>query len=131
MLKTNSKKAIEGIRAYIINHYQPDGYEFEETSDFGCIARNIMLCFYHEKVTNDRRRMAYQDLFIEWMDGMPTIINAEYIWPTPVADIIGPILEETEAERSKYTEREAELLMSKLIYRELTKMVSVWDLKIA
>ena len=131
MIKTNSKKAIENIRAYIVKNYQPDGHEFEETNDFGCIARNIMICFYHEKVTNDRRCMNYQDLFIEWMDGMPTILRADYIWPEPAADILGPILEETESERSKYSEREAELLMSKLIYRELTKMVSVWDLKIA
>lgn len=132
MLKTNSKKAIENIRKYIIDNF--NGYEDKESeqlkmdvesdseSNFPTLARYILDKFYWEKVHyNARNNMSNFQLFEEWAQGLPSVISCDYYYfPTAVNDL-GDILEETDEERNKYTETQAENLLTKLIYRELSK----------
>ena len=100
----------------------------EETEDLHTIAHNVISCFLQEKAKNDKRHITYQDLFLEWMAGLPSIIHAEYILHASAIDILGDILQQTEQERQKYTEQQAEDLMSTLIWRELLKASPVWNL---
>lgn len=124
MLKTNSKQAITNIKFYIVDHFEPCGYDFMgEESCFKDVAQYIYKCFIDEKVKHDKRRMSELDLFFDWCQGLPSILDTCYYYNRSAVDDLAVILEETEAEKSKYTETQAEQLLTHLIYRELKKAV--------
>ena len=126
MIKSNSLQARKGIREYIRENYCPDGYdEYEETESLKKIAENILNCFYDEKVKLDTRRMIFEDLFLEWMAGLPTILHADYFL-TSAKDVLGEILDETEEERDRFTETQAEEMLTRLIWGELLRLAPVW-----
>ena len=124
MLKTNSKKAVENIRLYIINHFDSCGYDFnEDTNNFKDVATFIYKCFIDEKVKHDKRRMSEQSLFFEWCSGLPSILDTCYYYNRSAIDDLGEILEETETEKARFTEQQAEERLTYLIYREIKKVV--------
>lgn len=118
-LRTNSKKARENVRTYILNHIDLGSYNIViNTKDFAQAAHGIIDIFREEKsgyLTN------YNDfpIFLDWTQGLPTALDCCYWYNRSAVDDLGAILEETEAEKAKYTEEEAGLLLTKLIYREL------------
>ena len=85
------------------------------------MAQNIIGAFYKEKVEHDNRRLTGQEYFLEWMAGLPSIIYTGYYLHESAVEILGDMLEETPAERKRYTEAQAQDMLSKLIYRELVK----------
>ena len=121
MLKTNSKPALINLRKYIVDNTSHENYGFKPITEFKPAARFIMTCFYNEKVKNDKRRMNYQDLFIEWLAGLPTVFDSCYYYNRSAKDDISRILEETEQEKDKFTEEQACDLLSRIIYREILK----------
>lgn len=121
MVKTNSAAASRKIREYIRENYNPEGYdEYQQTDNIHKIAENILLCFMQEKVLHDKRNLTYEEYFLEWMAGLPTILNADYYLGKAV-DTLGDILEQTEDERAKHTEEQAERKLSQMILRELRR----------
>ena len=127
MLKTNSKKARENIRNYIIANYDGAGYDLPETDDFKTIAKTIYRTFTEEKYYGaenaQRRGMSKIDLFREWAAGLPSILDTCYYYNRSAVDDLAAILEETDTEKSKYNEQRAEYLLTNLIYREIIKEV--------
>lgn len=125
MLKTNSKQARENIRAYIVDHFDPCGYTDTPPETWSDIARFIMETFYDEKCKLDNRyqagRVTHYDLFFEWCQGLPSILDTCYYYNRSAVDDLGMILEETEKEKARYTEHDAERVLTHLIYRELLK----------
>ena len=122
MLKTNSKKARENIRAYIIGYYIPDNYDLAPATDFPTIAGNILQTFREEMpAVGTFSRMSEGDRFMEWASGLPSILNCCYYYNRSAVDDLGAILEETEEEKARFTESQAEALLTSLIYRELMK----------
>ena len=121
MLKTNSKKAKDNIRAYIIENYTPYDYEnYSESDDFQTIAKNILEEMRIEKGGDWYcRNMTEQQRFIDWCQGLPSLFDTCYFYNRSAVDDLGNILEETEEERNRYTETDAEIMLTKLIYREL------------
>lgn len=120
MLKTNSKKAHENIRAYIIANYDPTNYELPETDNFSEIATNIYKTFQSEKYYRAKGIPEFT-LFEEWASGLPSIMDTCYYYNRSAVDDLGEILEETESEKKRYTEREAESFLTRLIYNEIKK----------
>ena len=119
MLKTNSKQARENVREYIINHFNPDGYDFSgDASDFATVSKFIMDQFENEKPRNRGNR---QEIFVEWFDGLPSVLDTCYYYNRSAVDDLGAILDETDAEKARYTEQKAEELLTRLIYAELCK----------
>ena len=124
MLKTNSKKALENIRAYVVDNFTPDNYDLEPSNDFATVAKVIYNCFIEEKSgINDWSRVAENVIFADWCAGLPSIFNTCYYYNRSAVDDLGEILEETEEEKEKYTQTEAEKLLTALIYREIKKAV--------
>ena len=127
MLKTNSKKAIENIKNYIVNNFDFCNYDdgtTEEPTTFSEIAKFIYNCFLAEKRYNDGyKHYSEQQIFFEWCSGLPSVIDTCYFYNRSAIDDLATILEETEAEKSKYLEADAEKLLTNLIYRELKKAV--------
>lgn len=88
-LKTTNKEARAAVRQYILDHFNPCGYEFSGPCTFENVARFILdTCYFYNR--------------------------------SAVADL-GAILQQSERERARYTESQAEQLLTHLIYQELVK----------
>lgn len=126
MLKTNSKKARENIRAYIMERENVAEYAENISNDptFEEIATAIYADFY--RVYNSdyvKRTYTPADYFAEWAAGLPGILDTCYYYNRSAVDDLAGILEETESEKARYKEADAEKLLSYLIYREIEKAV--------
>lgn len=126
MLKTNSKKARENIRAYIMENQNVIEYgkSGKAPGNFPEAAREILNCFRKQKfyTENEKRYFGNNEFiaFCDWASGLPGILNTDY-YLCRACDIVGNILEETETEKARYTETQAEKLLNYLIYNELIK----------
>lgn len=119
MLRTNSKKARENVRQWILDNLGPD----YEAGSFLEAAKIINEHFYNEKLKNDLRyeagRVSRFDLFEDWASGLPGALCCDNIYLRPVVPVVAAILEETPAEAARFSEDQAEKLMITLVYREL------------
>ena len=130
MLKTNSKKARENIRAFILKHADFEGRDMTVNAEnISEVSRGIYEIFCSEKSYSDgymyRRGISEQAVFDDWCRGLPSALGCEPFLLGSAVYILGNILEETEEERSRYTEEQAEKLMIYLLYREIVKAKEV------
>lgn len=119
MLKTNSKQARQNVQNYITTNasdYIEECYELstEGKAIFASIA---------EIYRTEYRKPMTQANFAEWSQGLPCGGLFDYYLHSAVRDL-GDILQESEEERSKYTEEQAEKVLTYLIYREVMKAIS-------
>lgn len=135
MLKTNSKKARENVRNWIIKNFD-DAYCCEEEShpaSFAEIKRSIYLSFYNDFVS--ARTPDCVSSFIEWMRGLPGVLNTlDILSYGGAVDTLADILNETKEEKNKYIIRAEKSgknpqdvaldILGLLIYREITKKAS-------
>ena len=119
MLKTNTKKAREKVRAYILANYEPDGYDNAPSASdsFESVALFILRTCAKEKGES----VVYQTLFEDWAQGLPSVLDCGYYYDRSANKDLGDILEQTEAERAKYTESQSEKTLTYLIYSELSR----------
>lgn len=98
MLRTNSKKAAENIRVHIMGNFTPEGYTDDQPQKFPEIAAFILDTFRSEKYGCPQDVRYYHGseaaAFADWCAGLPQ-------------------------EKTRYTEQQAEQLLTSLIYREL------------
>ena len=131
MLKTNSKKVKETIKTYIIDQFKiwcddnikyDDDLKNADLNNYEIACNKIVEKFYKEGVKGIKysRSATLQDKFYDWCSGMIYIINTDYFLGTAV-DLLGEWLEETEEEKARYTESQAQKLITNLLYREITK----------
>ena len=134
-MKTNCKKAIENIKNFILENFDPVGPGYKEYYYFESIPDSekweeckkiIKKVVYDEKIRHDLRTLHknyinYKMFFTEWCQGLPSILNTDYYVKPIAKKIIMEILEESEEEAEKYTEEEAETLLTHLLYREIYK----------
>lgn len=125
MLRTNSKKAAENIRAYIVDNFTPENYTDTPPQDWPEIAAFILDTFRSEKYWCPKDVCYYHGneaaAFADWCAGLPSALDTLYFYNRSAIDDIGAILEETEQEKARYTEQQAEQLLTSMIYRELQK----------
>lgn len=130
MIRSNSKKAINNIKNYIISIYNTDSdregleevAENPTIADFEAIAKNIYTCFIEEAYYNYMRmRYSEQEAFSVWCSGLCGTIRTSEYYLGQAVDVLGDILEETEEEKAKYTRSQAEKMLDYLIYREIKK----------
>lgn len=120
MLRTNSKRAKENVMQYIRENSsyikecaEYDGIEISNDAD---ICKYIFDDF--KRVTGNHRGNI-QDAFSEYASGLPLGIF-DYHYNISAVDLVGDILEETQRERERYTESDAEHLMDYLIFKIVT-----------
>ena len=124
MLRTNSKKARENVRNYIIERFTPEGYTDNPPQEFEQIAAFILDCFRSEKwhlIEDFRYYKTEQAAFADWCSGLPSVLDTYYYYNRSAVDDLGAVLEETDEEKARYTEEQAESTLTLLIYRELTR----------
>lgn len=123
MLKSNSKKAKENIRQYIIDNFTPENYTDTPPESFDKIARFIFETFRAEKYNCAEDFRYYRnneaEAFADWCAGLPSLLDTCYYYNRSAVDDLAAILEESEAEKQRFTEEEAENLLTTLIYREI------------
>lgn len=124
MLKSNSKKAKENIKKYIINNFDCSNYEVEtEPTTFEEIAQFIYRTFREEKynMMEDFRYYHHNEFnaFLDWCSGLPSVLDTCYYYNRSAVEDLASILEETEAEKSRFTESEAENRLTQLIYKTI------------
>ena len=124
-MKTNNKKARANTRNYIIANFTPDGYTDNPPQEFPEIARFILSTFRNEKYSTPEDFRYYRNnvlaAFTDWCAGLCGVLNTCYFYNRSAVDDLGAILEETEEEKARYTEEQAENTLTFLIYRELIK----------
>lgn len=131
MLKTNSKKVKETIKTYIIDNFKDwleENIQYNETlknidtDDYTSVCNQIVKQFHIEKVKLDKqyeaRKITLQELFSDWCSELCSIIDTNYYLHSAV-DLLGEWLEETEEEKARYTESQAQKLITNLLYREI------------
>lgn len=126
MLRSNSKKALENIRAYILDKFNGDNYGIETPDNWKEAAKIIWYTFSEEKLIPEReynRRRGYSDqrVFEDWAAGLPSILDTCYYYNRSAVDDLAQILEETPEEAAKYSEQDAERMLTYLLFREITK----------
>ena len=131
MLKTNSKKAYENTKNYILDNFTPESYTDTPPTETKGIFNYIYNCFISEKfyIENEKRYYKYNEYtaFVDWCAGLPSIIDTCYYYNRSAVDDLGIILEETEAEKSRYNETEAEKMLTYLIYNVIKKEIGKND----
>ena len=124
-LKTNSKKAMDNLKQYIMDNCTPEDYGVSVPSDFSGVATLILDTFRKEKYSSKEDYRYYHNneraAFEDWMQGLPSIFNPGYYYQGSAVEDLGNILEETDEEKEKYSEEQAKNLLTQLIYRELKK----------
>lgn len=124
-LRSNSKKAVENIRQYIRDGYNPDGYELQEPDTFPALASQLLQVFRSKKYHLPQDVRYYhgseQAAFADWCAGLPSIFDTCYFYNRSAVADLADILQETPEEAARYTEQDAEQLLTWLIYRELKK----------
>lgn len=121
MLRTNSKQAREKIRGYIVKGVKDCDYIKGET--FEEVAPQIAKAFYEEKIKYIRPFKPIFEYFVDWCQGLPSAINCDYYYNVDAVKLLGDLLEETEEERAKYTQRESEEMLTYLIFKELSAYI--------
>lgn len=122
MLKTNSKQARQNVQAYIMQGFTGENYSIETPETFKDTAAVIMKIFNSEKPAEGAySRMNEQERFTDWAQGLPSILDTCYYYNRSAVDDLGAILEETAEEKARYSEQNAEQLLTALIYRELVR----------
>lgn len=131
MRKLNCKEVNEALKKEIMDSYESaeeyftyDGAEMK--TEYNDICKDILKSFEREKLNNDLAykagRISKQDLFIEWMSGLPSSFPVSCdIFLGCATEWLGNILDETEAEKQKYSDSKAERASCLILYRELNK----------
>lgn len=122
MLKTNSKKVREAVRLFVTRNtegWERDPETFEQACD---IVRAAWDGYKYPRLC--RQFATLQDAFVDWARGLPLHLFDYFDFPVygEMVDRVGDVLEQTEAERSKYTNDDAAVLWTKLIFAEVSKL---------
>ena len=149
MLKTNSKAVKTAIREFIAagaidwalsaneydreNGYEPmaEAVELEKLSSKGeenadvqkAAAALVWKCFQND--TEGDYRLGHepmQSIFDSWVRGLPGVVGSEDFLFCNAVDFMAGILQESEAEKAKYGESDAEELAIYLIWREVSRL---------
>ncbi len=126
MLRTNSKEVKRRVRRYILASYECGMIEYDnnnvDITDFKQVSDSIMYYFnleyLHYNVDYARGKISKFEAFEDYCQGLPTLLGCEYYLGNAV-ELLGRWLDETKSECSKYSQIQAEHLITYLIYREL------------
>lgn len=133
MLRTNSKKAISNLDNYLLGYAEDIAAEHDAELLFDYDLSNINQfadCvlnyhFYDEAIRHnaryEARRISHYELFREWAAGLPLPIFDYFNFNGDAKKILGDILEETEEERDRFSESDAENMLTRIIYNRLVK----------
>lgn len=119
MLKSTHHKVLEKIHKYITENVDHEYFDITSDPDFHTACKLIL-----SACENEKQHIQYSSrfsMFREWMQGLPSAFNAMYFYNVSAVDLLADWLEETENEKSKYSESEATERITRMLFRELQK----------
>lgn len=119
MLRSNCRQALDNIRAYIVESVDLDYFGLEEAPDYKTACRLVMEACHNEKA-GIRYKSSFE-MFRDWAQGLPTAFNTLYYYNVSAVDLLADWLNETNSEKARFTEEQAEERITALLFRELTK----------
>lgn len=123
MLKSNSKAVSEKIKKWIMENVDFSGYdEWEslDTSNHQAVCKALLETCEKEKFYCSYPSKAA--MLQDWFCGLPSVLDtAYYIYHCNAVNLLGDWLEETESEKARFSESDAENMINRLIIRELLK----------
>ena len=122
MIKSNSKQARENIKAFIIKNFNFEDNPTIEKDDFSQIAKRVLASFNNYISESDKNRNLAA-VFYDYASGLPGTLSFDdiFLGCDAARDTLADILQESDAEKEKYTESDAEKFLVNLIYRELVR----------
>lgn len=134
MLRTNSKQARANLMQYIRSDLayleERQAYQVNEERKpprWDLENDNHICAFIWEIFKQEKRHEIEQSglfpAFKDWASGLALGQLFRY-WYEPARPILGAILEETEAEQERFSESEAEEMLTRLLYREILDRAS-------
>lgn len=126
MLRTNSKEVRAKVRQYIIDGFDPKAYGYEQyynvdKENFSCVAHAIFDCLYNEKIKCNKQKVSHYEHFKDWIQGLCNMVDSSYYYNVSAVDLLAEWLEETETEKKRFSEEQAEEKITYLLYCELQK----------
>lgn len=131
-MRDYSKTVKQNIRNYIIKNYDPDGYDPTkffipaDTSKFEDVAKSILQIFraeksYYFKNPHYIRTMSENKIFLDWCQGLPSVLDTCYFYNREAVDDLSDILKEPYAVIYDRFEDDtaAGYYLTDLIFREL------------
>lgn len=100
--------------------YKDDLLYFHYPVDFHETAEMILKIFRSEKYY-ETDSVGEQNAFANWCQGLPSALDTCYYYNRSAIEDLGNILEESDSEKSRYTEEQAGDMLTKLLYRELIR----------
>jgi len=101
-MKTTTKEARQNIRQYILDHFDPCGYDFTGPCTFPNVARFILEVHAKEKFYSpeyqSRKGYTNEQVFIDWAQGLPSVLDTCYYYNRSAVDDLGAILEQSARE---------------------------------
>lgn len=144
MLKTNSKAFLLKVDHYITSRFvvwYDDNESFLpaakrnqintalDSNDMKMISNIILESFYIQAIKNTpaakraavdhRYSVDVYRCFKNWASGLPFILNCDYYYKVSAIDLLGDMLEETDEERNKFSESQAEEMLTLVLYKRL------------
>ena len=116
---------MKNLNKYLaISYLLKTGYKAESITATGAAAL-VWKCFQND-VKGDYRlgREPLQEIFISWLRGLPGVVSSEDFLLRSAVDFMAGILQESEAEKAKYSESDAEDLAAYLVWREVSKLAA-------
>lgn len=116
MIKSNSKKATERVRAHIENNI---GWNDDEYREYTLQEVKAGFMDWYNKTKTAPRN--YQAAFMEWCRILPSEVSFSY-WTDNQRRIVASWLDETPAEADKYDSLQVEKKYYNMIYMQISKM---------
>ena len=135
MLKTNSRQVKERVNNYLFNNFldyeekgaRETGRSIDDVKNYivcACLSEKLGTRRHHLESMKAHGFNSLYDLFKNWMQGLPGVLDAGYYYNCSAVELVGDLLEQTKQERVKYTENQAEELMTLLLYKQLERNFS-------
>ena len=109
------------LKIYSKADSQPYFWSYEDKMNYVDEIKKVFNKFKEEYGNLIWRYNTQQEAFKNWCSGLPSVLDTCYYYNRSAVEDVKNILEETDAEANKYTEQQAEELLTSLIYRELMR----------
>ena len=119
MLRSTAKPVLDKIRAYIVDSVDLEYFGLDNAPDYKTACKLVL-----DACQNEKRYIRYNnrfEMFHDWAQGLPTAFNTTYFYNVCAVDLLADWLQESDKEKAKYTEEQAEQKITWLLFRELTK----------
>ncbi len=118
MLRTTNKKAGYNLDMYVVDCMKDSEENLEIKEYYECLYKD----FIRVEGWQLHQNVSWYEVFKDYMRGLP--YNFTYYYHSAIKEL-GDILEETEEERNRFAEYQAEEKLSSMIFNRMVKVLEL------